>query len=802
MLKFKFVFLLLSLTSILYAQEISGRVVDENQGPLAFAVIILETLDSQFVAGTTTNDGGLFLLENIESGKYHMHIKMLSYIDKYESIEYLGNKLSLGDIRLDTDSQMLDEVDIVAKKPVYESEADRTIVNVKNAISSAGTNALEILERSPGIQVDRINNQISMLGKNGIIILINGKRSRLDNDALIQMLNATSSNTIEKIELIHNPPSKYDADGNGGVINIIMNEEEIDGFNGQVNLFSGNGQRPKFGGSINMNFKKGETNVYVNLNTNNDYSIQDLSLSQRIQYEDAFVNSNQENSRPPYTGNHAGKLGIDFNLAPKLSLNSFIAGSFRDWKMDASAETIYSSNLGNISSELLESNERNQTTHYMISNQLNYKIKEGFEIILNYDYLSYLISNPTIYLNQKFDSDQSILEARSFESKKETPFNFHVLQLDLQQKLSDKIHLEYGLKATLSEVQNDTKLSYLIPSEFTDDFFTDFISLNEKIYAGYILSKGDLTTSLSYNLGLRYELSELDLSSAFDGNLIQRTQRNLFPSFSLNQKWGEKFSAGLSYNKRINRPGFQTLAPAFYFFDSNSVLSGNINALPGITNSFGLNLGLGSIKLNLTYSNEKQALSHGQPELNQERSLLILRPLNIDHRRIYNANVNFPIAITKFWESRYNATAMWRIENGTLQGNQINDVSGSFFMASTNHTFKLGNKWEAEISANWNSKIKLGLAEFQDRYAINLGLQKTFKNNSKLAFSITDIFDSGSEFGLISNQPNLGIYYNWLYQLEGKVFRLNYSFSFGNQKIKDKSKRSAGSQEIQNRASN
>ena len=129
-------------------------------------------------------------------------------------------------------------------------------------------------------------------------------------------------------------------------------------------------------------------------------------------------------------------------------------------------------------------------------------------------------------------------------------------------------------------------------------------------------------------------------------------------------------------------------------------------------------------------------------------------------------------------------------------------VKGNFITGNTNHSFKLGKKWEAAVSATWNSKVKMGLAEFQDRFAINLGLQKAFKNYSKLSLALSDIFNTGSEFGLVTNQPELGIYYNSIYQLEGQVFRLSYNLPFGNQKIKDKSKRSAGSDDIRNRASN
>jgi hypothetical protein len=802
MQKVKFILFLLIFFKISSAQSIEGVLINNQAEPLAYAVVVLNTIDSQFVSGETSNEQGRFRFKNIEIGKYSLTIKMIGYESISRDLDLGNTTLILDPITLNTDAVELSEVDVVAKKPIFESQADRTIVNVKNAISSAGSNALEILERSPGIQIDRLSNRITMLGKNGIIILINGKRSRLEADALIQMLNSTSSNSIEKIELIHNPPSSYDAEGNGGVINIIMDMEYLDGLNGNTNLFIGYGERPKYGASINLNYQKGRANIYLNLNTNNDFSQQDLTLNQRIQYENDFIDTRQQNTRPPYTGNHGGKIGLDYNLNKSLSLNSFFSYSLRDWRMKANSVTDFINPSSEVLQEILGSDEINQTKHYIISNQLNYTISDKLSLVLNYDYLSYQISNPTSYNNLKFGNNQSEVLNTSFESKKETPFNFHVLQMDLKQSLNENFSFEYGLKTTLSNITNDTELSYLSPTQYTDEFFTNILGLNEDIYAAYILSNGNLKNDLNFNLGLRYEQTELNLSSSNDGETLNRSRKNIFPSISINKKWKEKYSLGLSYNRRINRPGFQTLAPAFYFLDNNTVLTGNINAIPSLTSTYGINIGLSSLKINLSYANEKDPLAFGQPELNQSRNLLMLRPLNIDRRQVYNLNISFPINITSFWTSRYNVNMTRRIENGILQGNAINNVKGNFITGNTNHSFKLGKQWEAEVSATWNSKVKMGLAEFQDRFAINLGLQKSFKNNSKLSLSISDIFNTGSEFGLISNQPDLGIYYNWVYQLEGKVFRLSYNLPFGNQKIKDKSKRSAGSDDIQNRASN
>ncbi len=779
--------------------QIKGNLIDDAHRPLAFATVLLfPEASDQLLKGAVSDDQGHFSLGPLPSASYRLQISMVGYRDLEQQVLLLEADLTLSEILLPSDVAVLEEVAVIAKKPIFERRADRTVINVKNSASSAGGNALEILERAPGVNVDRLNNNLSLMGKNGVIVAINGKRTRLTTDALVQMLAATPEGNIERIELITNPPASYDADGDGGVINIVLIENNEDGFNGNLSLFGGYGERGKFGGSTNFNWKQGRINVFGDFASDNNYTNQNIDLRSVIQYPNQVLDSRQFNRRPPYLGMHNGRLGVDLELTSKASWSTFVGGSLRRWKMEeAQATTDYFVPFAGVDRIILQSSEINTTDHYLISNNFTYRFKEKQRLSLDYDYLDYFINNPTTYQSEAFQEGEIVNS--SFESAKETPLRFHVGRIDYEAPWNDKINWQVGAKLSLADLANRTRLSYLSPEAYDDPLFTDNISMQENILAGYISAQGQLHPQWNFSAGLRYEYSNSVLDSERDGNLIDRQLGRLFPNASLTYQMSQTNKVTVSYNERINRPGFQTLAPAFYFFDANSILAGNVNTLPSISRSSQIDYSYGTWLLSLSYTDEQNPISWGQPDINYDRNLLILSPRNILQRQLISANLSFPLTFTKFWSSRYNLTGFWRKEKPQIDGEVIS-ISALNGLANFTQTFSFAKTWEAELTGRWNSRINNGLTFWETRLSFGMGLQKQFKNGSKLAFSWYDMFNNGSFFGLQADQN--GLFYDWQYELEGNIFRLSYSIPLGNQKLKTKSRRKAGSEDIQQRATN
>ena len=191
-------------------------------------MLLFNHFDSAFVKGVISNVEGIFVIDKVVSGNYYVEISMIGFQKIKSQVFYLDDHhpVNLQNFYLEGDAQNLDEITVVAKKPLFEQQIDRTVVNVQNSITATGATALSILERSPGIIVDRMNNQISMQGKQGVVVMLNGKRMRMEVSALIQLLQTMPSDNIEKIELITTPPASFDAEGNAGIINIVTIKKE------------------------------------------------------------------------------------------------------------------------------------------------------------------------------------------------------------------------------------------------------------------------------------------------------------------------------------------------------------------------------------------------------------------------------------------------------------------------------------------------------------------------------------------------------------------------------------------------
>ena len=288
---YRFLFFILLSTSLLsYSQEaIVGKVQDEVGNSIAYVnVLLLKTVDSTLIKGAITDDNGTFLLESVVDGNYIVSVSMMGFKPKTtEPFEFDGSsKLMLSAIIL-SEGVELDGVTVSSKKNLYVQKIDRIVINVASSILSAGSSALEILERSPGVLIDRQNSAISLVGKSGVVVMINGKQSYMPTASLVQLLQGMNANNIETIELITTPPANFDAEGNAGFINIVLKEQTDIGLNGSYSLSFGLGNGTVTSDNINVNYRKGRINLFGN------YSFQRDAQGQLFEFDRSFINSDE-----------------------------------------------------------------------------------------------------------------------------------------------------------------------------------------------------------------------------------------------------------------------------------------------------------------------------------------------------------------------------------------------------------------------------------------------------------------------------------------------------------------------------
>lgn len=773
--------------------QISGTIVDENEAALSFVNVILLDEQGQMARGVVSDSSGQFTLENLSSGNYEIELSLLSYTPFRQTI-FLTQSVDLGTIKMSSQTMALDGVTVTAKRSVFEHQADRTIINVGNMATASGGNALDLLERSPGVLVNQGSGAITMMGRPGVIITINGKRTRLGGNALIQYLASLPSNSIEAIELITNPPASFDAEGTGGVINIKIKNFAGEGFNGSWSVFAGYGERAKYGASGNFNFKKRKINLYGDFSTNRNLTNQNIYMLSDITFEKGRLNALHENLRPASIFGYNGKVGLEYALNKKTTIDVFAQTSKRLWKLNARAFTDYYTNeVADVNRDILESTERNESGQYILSSRLVHQWNTNTSLSIDYDYLNFSINNPTTYLRGDYDANETLINTLAFNSKKRTPFDFHVARIDYQGLAFENIKIQTGLKATISQVENETSLTYLetVPTE--DSLFSSLVKLDETILAAYLSMEAKLAETYTINLGGRYEYFNTLMS--VDAERIDRKIKRLFPNISLSKQFSETAKLTLAYRERINRPGFQNLAPAFYFLNANTVLTGNVRARPNINKTLEAVLNYKTLLVSLSFSKINDPIVGGQANLDQEQSFLLFQATNLEYSDQLNLSLSFPINFTHFWNSRYSVNSFWQ-KDKLIEAQQVFKPSYTYAIMNTQQEFALSKSLNLELSANWNSRIPVGNAYFGSRLSFSIGVQKELKNKAKIAFAWQDLFDNGSFFEITNDQPQRNIYFNWLYEFEGNIFRLSYTMPLGKQNDQRKKQRSSGSEDV------
>lgn len=799
-------FVLMAMAHYSFGQsQITGNVITEEGQPLSFAnVLLLSPADSSLIKGVVTKENGSYVIENVRTGDYLLAITMIGFADHYTevfSVENNGTRKNMDAIVLKTNAAQLEEVSVVAKKQLFEQKIDRMVVNVANSITSAGTTALEVLQRSPGVQVSQQSGAISMSGKNGVVIMINGKISRLPTSSIVQMLEGMSSDNVDRIELIHTPPANFDAEGNAGIINIILKKSTEDGVNGSYTTYAGYGMKEKYGGSTNFNVHKNKINLY------GDYSYSFNNNPQRFtNYRsvtiggDVFETDSNSDRDPTHTHTHFAHLGLDYELSEKTVLGILTGWADRYWKMDAINDVTTLKNGVPTELLLVPNNEINHWQHLLGNVNLQHKFTDNETLNLDLDYAYYFFQNPSGYTNQFFDTDQNLLNETRLRVEKTTPMNILVGKADYTKNFGEKMTLEAGLKGAFTRFNNDLRVEDLIQNQWipNPDFTADF-SMEENILAAYSAFTMKVNDKTDLKVGLRYEYTTSNLGTVEEPDIVDRKYGNFFPSVFVSRKINDDNQIQFSYSRRINRPGFLQLAPWFIFLDPTTVTTGNPALQPSITDAVKADYRWKTIQLSLQYSFENEAIANHQPEVDVETNRQINRARNFDNFQVVAATLSFPVQVTEWWEMQNNFTGQWQQINDNRDEHTLRQEQTSWYYNGV-QSFRLPKNYSIEVSGYYFAPNLFGGVKTAPIGVLNLGFQKQFgNNNNTLRFSINDVFFTGN-WRMTLNQPALNnLRYEGFYRFSERVFRLSYSQNFGSSKVKKARQRTTGSEEERRR---
>ncbi len=781
--------------------EISGKVLDETKKAFPYATIgLLKAKDSTTVKGTLTQDNGDYEFKDILEGSYLISVNVVGYKKVVKgpfTINGASKVHAVPAVQLSQDSKELKGVEIVKQKPLVERQIDKTVLNIENSTLAAGNTALDILEKSPGVTVDR-DGKISLRGKQGVTIMIDGKPTYLSAEQLANLLRSTEGTAIQSIELITNPSSKYDAAGNSGIINIKLKKNRNFGTNGSVFAGTGYGEFYKANGGFTLNHRAQKINVFGNFDYGRNKRFNDLDIVRVNQTaaNPTYFNQTSHNIRNRNNSNY--KAGIDYFISDNHTIGIAANGYNSNGDSEAAVLTLIGSKPSVTDSSVRASNPSGYK-YTGNSFNLNYKgtlDTAGQEISADVDFSQYNGDEDNNFDNVYLNSNgQPSKPAYLFRNATPSVVKIWSGKVDYTYPLGKEMKFETGVKSSFVTTDNNYEFStFNILNNLWENDATrsnQFV-YDENINAAYVnLNRKFKTTSVQ--LGLRAEQTNSKGNSITEQKIVNRHYFNLFPSVFVNQELSKNHDMGISYSRRIDRPNYGSLNPFISYVDLYSYQYGNPFLQPQYTNAFELSYSYKkTINATLGYSHTSDVITEVLLSDTAKKTIFISEQ-NLAKQDSYNLNVSSPLKITKWWSSNNNLTVYYnRFKTPNLAGAPYESGRLAFNL-NTNQTITLNPTTNFEWSGYYQSKQVYGTLLISEQYSIDMGLSKNFmdkKLNLKLA--VNDVFNLRDQ-KITSALPsqNYVVSQKW----ESQVFRMTVTYRFGSNEIKGARDRRSSAEE-------
>lgn len=779
-----------------------GSVRDANNRALPFASIaLLNAKDSSLVKGGLSNESGVYELANINVGRYVVAASMMGYKTMHSAaFEVTSTITEAPALSMMEAAKTLNEVTVVAQKPVFEQQLDKLVVNVQSIVTAAGSSALDVLERSPGVTVNRQNNALTLAGKSGVVVMVNGKTGRLPMEAVIQMLTGTNASNVEKIELITNPSARYDAEGDAGIINIILKKNTAYGTNGSYTLSAGYGFYEKLNGSFNLNHRVGKLNLFGDLSGQrnrgwrkftSDYDINNAGLTTKTL-------SDLIGYQSPRLLN--ARLGFDYSLSNRTTIGGLASGFINDFRATINSENGFFQRNNLRTQTQVQDIEHNLWQHGMVNVNLTHAFTDKQRLSIDVDYLRYNNEQTHTYTNFfDFRSENRTL-TEWVNTTKTTPISIFVLKADYTQNLGTKATLDFGVKATLMGLSNDVLVERRQQTEWKKDpEFSQNYDLTDNIPAGYVNFQQVFSPKTKLQAGLRYEHTQTDIGPPGEPLVVRRRYGSLFPSVFVSHDLSKSSSVQVSYSRRIQRPSYDLLAPWILFTSPYAFVTGNPNLLPTFTDAVQATYRFKSnYLLTIKYSHDRNALDRFRVRMDTLTNRSYVTPENIASLNTFSLTFSFPVKMTDWWQMQTNLLGVWQSLSTTVQDKpfQLQQYNANLF---TSHTFNLPKGFTGELTTFYQTPGLSGISKIQAFGSVNAGVKKKLKGNGgSLLLNITDIFWT-NRLRFITDNPAVKQVGNWSLLSEPRVVRLTYSRNFGSKTVKAANSRSTGSEEERKR---
>lgn len=777
------------------SSKITGEIKDNTGKPISAATIILHAAKDSALVKTAVSDAkGSYEILQIKPGSYFVKSSVVNMQTTSSAIFEVKENQTVTAPAITTEpaAKNMEAVVVTSKKPIVEVKADRTILNVEGTINAVGNDALELLRKSPGVMVDKDDN-LSLAGKNGVQVYIDGKPTPLSGADLASYLKSLQSTQIESIELITNPSAKYEAAGNAGIINIKLKKDKTIGTNGSVNAGYNIGNYSKYNGGLSLNHRNKDMNLFGTYNFNQGINLMKFKLY-REQGDTIFDQTNRMLTRNKY--GHNFKAGADVFINKKSTIGFILNGNLSANTMETEGPMNIIYKPTGTTTRILRASNENISERNNVNANVNYRyaVTGGTELNIDADYGYFNLRSNQFQPNDYFDaSGNTKLYSNVYRMISPTNIDIVSVKADYERNFQ-KGRLGFGGKVGYVKSDNDFRRYDVNGSnevydkeksnrfKYTENINAAYINYNRG-FKGFMIQFGvrvENTVSDGNSTGLKYNSTTSNYEN-YDST-IHRNYTGLFPSAAITFNKNPMSQFGITYSRRIDRPAYQDLNPFEFKLNDYTFMKGNTNLRPQYTNSFGLTHTY-KYKLNtqLNYSHVKDIFTQLPDTTEGSKSFLTKK--NLATQDIASLNISYPFQ--KKWYSFFvNVNSYYSLYKANFGGGDRNvnlDIFAlSFYMQNS---FDLGKGFKAELSGFYTSPtIWQGTFRSIAMYSIDGGLQKTiFKGKGMLKASVSDMFrlmkwkGSTNFSGQFSEASG-----RW----ESRQLKLNFSYRFGSNQIK------------------
>jgi len=781
------------------AQQISGVAKDADGKFLNGATVsLLRDTGRAIVKYTVTKDNGAYLFDNVKPGKYRVSASHVGFTPTVSSVfELNGGNASAPDLKLAKASGQMNNVTVTATKPIVEVKADKTVLNVEGTINAVGSDALELLRKSPGVLVDKDEN-LSVNGKNGVQVYIDGRPTPLSGQDLSNYLKTIQSSNIEAIEIITNPSAKYEAAGNAGIINIRLKKNKSLGTNGSVNAGMNVGFYPKYNTGITLNHRDKNVNIY------GTYSFNEGKNRNRIDLYRTVLDSlfDQHGTMRMKNESHNYKAGIDYFIDKKNVLGVMVNGTFADPTIANYSRTVISYMPTKTVDRILVADNHSSMRRNNVNLNLNYSYTgtDGKSLILNADHGYYDINTNQFQPNYYYDPSGQNL-TRSVITRTISPTNIYINSLkgDWEQNFK-KGKLGYGGKIAFVKTNNDFQ-NYDVngSTEVLNKDKSNLFDYKENINAAYVNYNRQLK-GVMIQAGVRVENTVSKGTSTGEVNNVKtesnfkRNYTDVFPSAAITFNKNPMSQFGITYSKRIDRPAYQDLNPFEFKLDEYTFQKGNVNLRPQYTNSIGVSHTY-KYRLNtsLNYSHVKDMFAQWIDTTQKSKAFISKK--NLATQDIISLNISYPYQYKSYtvFANLSSNYAMYKADFGP--GRKVNlNAFGLNLYAQNSLKFGKTKMWTAELTGFYVAPtIQQGAFRSNSLWSVDGGLARNlWKNKATIKASYSDIFNS---LHFTGKQEFVGQVTRVQAHWESQQFKLNFVYRFGSNQIKAARNRNTGAEE-------